>query len=209
MVKEIRNIYCVGRNYRRHAEELGNAVPDEPMIFMKPTHALVPMDGRELVLPSGRGEIHFETELVLRMGKSRLSDTSAIDRIDAIAFGLDLTLRDVQSVLKKNGHPWLAAKGFVHSAPISVFQPFPGTKSLMEHSFTMTLNGKQMQRGILSQMIFPPETLIAFIDERFGLGEGDLIFTGTPAGVGPLTDGDHVEIRWGQESVGSITVQIR
>jgi fumarylpyruvate hydrolase len=208
MFNDIRNIYCVGRNYRLHAAELGNAVPEEPMLFTKPTHALAAMNGQQIELPSGRGEIHFETELVVRAGREHQAGSSAEGLFDAFALGLDLTLRDVQSGLKAKGHPWLAAKGFLRSAPLGPFRPCTSLQALSEREFTLRKNGVEAQRGHIRDMIFDMQTIADFVAERYGLGQGDIIYTGTPAGVGPVADGDILELFWGDEPAGSVAIRI-
>ncbi|MEI7026808.1 fumarylacetoacetate hydrolase family protein [Paenibacillus sp. y28] len=204
----IRNIYCVGRNYRLHAAELGNDVPEEPMLFTKPTHALVPLDGQVITLPGAKGELHHEVELVVRIGRSYEPGVTADELIDGMALGLDLTLRDVQSVLKKKGHPWLAAKGFLHSAPITAFRPFPGVEQAGLKSFSLLKNGVQVQRGVTTDMIFSLQHLLDYCALHYGLGAGDIIFTGTPAGVSPLADGDQVSLRWDEETWGEAAFRL-
>ncbi|MFC5451753.1 fumarylacetoacetate hydrolase family protein [Paenibacillus aestuarii] len=207
MTETIRNIYCVGRNYRAHAAELGNDVPDEPMIFTKPTHALTPMDGEVLALPGDRGEIHYEAELVLRIAKPYSAGMTVEDLVDGYALGIDFTLRDVQSVIKKKGQPWLPAKGFLGSAPISAFQPFTDTAALAEKNFKLLKNGAVVQDGNIGNMIFDLQTIVDYIAKHYGLGAGDIIYTGTPEGVGPVSSGDRLELLWGEESFGAITVK--
>lgn len=206
MMKEIRNVYCVGRNYKLHAEELGNAVPEQPMIFMKPSHAVVPMNGDVLNLPLDRGELHYEAELVLQLGSHYEPGMSLAESISGFAFGIDFTLRDVQSVIKQKGHPWTAAKGFKNSAPITPFLPFPGMEALLQHDFTLLKNGQVVQRGNLSNLIFSLQVVADYIAEHYGLGAGDIIFTGTPEGVGPTVRGDILELQWGNESQGSCRI---
>lgn len=206
MNRMIANVYCVGRNYRLHAEELGNAVPTEPMIFMKPSHAVVPMDGRQLELPYGRGEIHYETELVLRIARKYEQGMNVDDLVDVMAFGIDFTLRDLQDELKKKGHPWTAAKGFRNSAPITPYMAFPGVEETLQEDFMLTKNGEVVQRGNIRNMIFPLQNIVDFIGERYGLAEGDLIFTGTPEGVGPVQPGDKLEISYGSNILGSVSI---
>lgn len=198
----IRNVYCVGRNYRLHAAELGNEVPSEPMIFMKPSHAVIPLN-QEVVLPTGRGEIHYEVELVLRVARSYVPGISVDELIDEMAFGIDMTLRDVQTELKKKGSPWTAAKGFRNSAPLSKYIAFPGLEEIVNSDFTLIHNGAEVQRGNVKDMIFSLQQIVDYVAEQYGLGEGDLIFTGTPAGVGSVQDGDNLEITWNGESLGS------
>lgn len=204
--KMISNIYCVGRNYRAHAEELGNSVPKEPMIFMKPTHAAIAMNEGGLELPEHRGEVHFETELVLRIARDYEPGMKVDELMDVMAFGIDFTLRDVQSELKKQGHPWTAAKGFRNSAPLTPYIAFPGVDELAEKDFTLKLNGETVQSGNVRNMIFSLQQIVDYIAERYGLGEGDLIFTGTPEGVGPVFAGDKLEISYGGEVLGACEV---
>ncbi|MUG65576.1 MULTISPECIES: fumarylacetoacetate hydrolase family protein [Paenibacillus] len=198
----IRNVYCVGRNYRLHAEELGNAVPESPMIFMKPTHAVVPLDGAVLDLPLNRGSLHFEGELVIRAEREYKPGMKVEELVESMALGIDFTLRDVQDVLKKKGHPWTAAKAFKSSAPLTDFVPFPGVDKLNETDFTVMKNGQEVQRGNAKDMIFSLQTIINHIGAFYGIGEGDLIFTGTPAGVGPVESNDVFELFWGESRLG-------
>ncbi|KIL39767.1 fumarylacetoacetate hydrolase [Gordoniibacillus kamchatkensis] len=209
MTTTIRNVYCVGRNYALHAAELGNAVPDSPMIFTKPTYAVVHMDGGAIELPGGRGELHFETELVLHVAKPYRPGASVDELVDTMTIGIDFTLRDVQSDIKKKGAPWLPAKGFLRSAPVGAFRPFPGQAAVRDSEFTMRRNGAIAQQGKPADMIFGLQTLVDFIGTHYGLGEGDLIFTGTPAGVAAVADGDKLELLWGDEPVGSFVVALR
>lgn len=207
-VNDNRNIYCIGRNYKLHALELGNEVPDEPLVFTKPTHAVVPMDGSVVELPGGLGEVHFELEIVLRIGRAYEQGIDTELCIDGMTLGLDLTLRDVQSKLKAKGQPWLAAKGFKASAPLSGWLPYPGAAALTENEFVLLRNGEEAQRGNAGDMLFHVSELIEYVGEHYGLGAGDLIFTGTPAGVAALRDGDQLEAIWAGAAVGSCTVKL-
>lgn len=209
MVHTIRNIYCVGRNYGLHAAELGNDVPDEPMIFIKPTHALAPLDGGELALPGDRGELHYETELVIRIGRDYAPGVQVDELADGMALGIDFTLRDVQSVIKKKGQPWLPAKGFLNSAPLGPFKPFPGVAALKAQEFVLKKNGAEAQRGNVNDMIFDLQTIVDYIARHYGLGAGDIIYTGTPAGVASVSDGDLLELFWGGERFGSAVIRLR
>ncbi|XEC95463.1 fumarylacetoacetate hydrolase family protein [Paenibacillus tarimensis] len=202
------NVYCIGRNYHLHALELGNEVPEEPMVFLKPAHAIVPMDGREIVLPGGRGAVHFEVEIVLRIGRSYEPGMDADGCVDAMAIGLDLTLRDVQDVLKRKGMPWLDAKGFRGSAPLGGWLEYPGAAMLASRSFELLRGGERAQIGSAGDMLFQVPQLIEFVGSRYGLGPGDLIFTGTPAGVGALQDGDELVCLWDGAAVGSCRVKL-
>ncbi|QHT59091.1 fumarylacetoacetate hydrolase family protein [Paenibacillus lycopersici] len=193
-MEDIRNIYCVGRNYALHAKELGNDVPEEPMIFSKPTHALHPATGK-LALPGTIGEIHYELEIVVRIGSAYKPGMQADELIDGIALGIDLTARDVQSKLKEKRHPWLLAKGFVGSAVLSPFQPWVGSAAFEDLTFSLVKNDETVQSGSPRDMIFSLQRLVDFIGANMGLGAGDVIYTGTPAGVGPLADGDTLELK--------------
>lgn len=206
------NVYCIGRNYALHAKEMGSEAPASPIVFLKPTHAVLPLSDT-LVLPADAGEVHFETEIVLRVGKPYKSGMSA-DRlteelIDAMTIGIDLTLRDVQSELKKKGLPWLAAKGFRHSAPVGPWMTFPGLQAAESTEFALRKNGDIAQRGFASDMIFPFGTLLRHLGETYGLDAGDIVFTGTPEGVGALRDGDALELVWDGQAIGGCVVQMK
>ncbi|MFC4798404.1 fumarylacetoacetate hydrolase family protein [Neobacillus sp. GCM10023253] len=207
-MNKISNIYCVGRNYAEHAKELQNEVPTSPIIFSKPTHALAEAVGQEILLPGNRGSIHFETEIVIRIGKSYEKGMRVEEIVDSMAIGIDFTLRDVQSELKKKGQPWLLAKGFPNSAIVSKFIFFPGIEEMMKTDFSLLINGKTVQQGNIKNMIFDLQTIIDFIALNFGLGEGDLIFTGTPEGVGPVGDKDHLELLWGTSVLGESIIKL-
>lgn len=198
-----RNLYFVGRNYAMHAKELGNETPKEPIVFLKPTHALAPLDGRTVKLDGTKGAIHYEVELVLRIGQTYDPSIDAEAHIAGLALGLDLTLRDVQRELQRNGLPWLPAKSFPQSALRTEWQPYPGLRALTDTEFSLRRNGATVQRGHAGMMLFNIPALISFIGTRYGLGEGDLIYTGTPAGVGPVSDGDLLECLYGEKIVGS------
>jgi len=204
----IRNIYCVGRNYRLHAAELGNDVPASPMLFLKPSHAAETLQGGNLRLPSGQGAVHYETELVLRVGKAYYPGIVADELYAHVTVGLDLTLRSVQDTLKAKGLPWLAAKGFRHSAPLGRWKSFPGGDALAATDFGLHLNGREVQRGHIRDMVFSIQALTDYIGQAYGLEEGDILFTGTPAGVGQLADGDELAWRLGGEILGRATVAL-
>lgn len=202
----VKNIYCVGRNYILHAKELNNAVPTSPFLFTKPTHALVKGQGQTISMPQDQGSIHYEVELVLHIGKKFEEGKKAEELIDKIAVGIDFTLRDVQGELKEKGLPWLLAKGFPNSAVLSQWLPFEGLETTASHDFTLEKNGEEVQRGNIKEMIFDIPTIIEFCGKHLGLGEGDIIFTGTPAGVGPIVNGDHFVLKWKEEKVGEFFV---
>ncbi|MEY8750267.1 fumarylacetoacetate hydrolase family protein [Alkalicoccobacillus gibsonii] len=204
-LQDVQNIFCVGRNYAEHAKELGNEVPDTPILFTKPTNALATADGQTLNYPSDQGDIHHELEIVLKIGKS--SDSQSVnDRVVEMALGIDLTLRDLQSTLKKKGHPWERAKGFRNSAILTPFWSFSSVEDIEHTTFTLKKNGETVQYGNSTQMLFNFQQLVDECEQAFGLGEGDVIFTGTPEGVGPISDGDVFTLFWGEEEKGSFTV---
>ncbi|WP_059102847.1 fumarylacetoacetate hydrolase family protein [Shouchella shacheensis] len=207
-MEDIRNIFCIGRNYAKHAEELGNEVPSEPLLFTKPTNALALADGSVLSFPATKGEIHYELEIVLKIGKDVEEGDSLADVISEMALGVDLTLRDVQSKLKEKGHPWLRAKGFRHSAILTPFFSFPGSEACKEIPFSLTKNGVGVQRGHTAQMIFSFEEILKECDAAFGLKKGDLLFTGTPEGVGKIADRDVFVLYWGEEEKGRFRASI-
>ncbi|MBW4081994.1 fumarylacetoacetate hydrolase family protein [Paenibacillus sp. S150] len=209
MTENIRNIYCVGRNYGKHAAELGNAVPETPMIFMKPSHAAIPMEGGALALPSGFGSVHYEAEMVVRIGRSYEPGIALEELLADFALGLDLTLRDVQSELKEKQQPWLKSKGFFGSAPLTAFRPLPALETLTSTEFSLNINRRERQRGRLADAIFDLSVLTAHIGGHYGLAAGDLIFTGTPDGVGELHDGDSLELFWADTPDGSGTVTLK
>jgi fumarylpyruvate hydrolase len=207
-MNNIRNIYCVGRNYAQHAAELGNAVPEYPMLFLKPSHALVAMDGTTIQLRADQGAIHHEAELVLHIGKAYEKGISVNELVDQIALGIDFTLRDVQNELKKKGHPWLAAKGFLKSAPLGPFFPFMGEQAAKLVEFSLWKNGIEVQRGNTNEMIFNLQAIVDYCAAHYGLGPGDLIYTGTPSGVGPVSNGDHLLLQWGETPAGECTIAL-
>lgn len=204
-LQDVQNIFCVGRNYAEHAKELGNEVPDSPLLFTKPTNALATADGQTLSYPSDQGDIHHELEMVLKIGKPTDSH-SVNDRVVEMALGIDLTLRDLQSKLKKKGHPWERAKGFRNSAILTPFWSFTSVEDIEQTTFTLKKNGETVQYGNSTQMLFNFQQLVDECEQAFGLHEGDIIFTGTPEGVGPISEGDHFTLFWGEEEKGSFTV---
>lgn len=203
---QIRNIFCVGRNYRDHATELGNAIPTEPMIFAKSTHALVPAKDR-LVLPNGRTDIHHELEIVLYIGRSLEAGRTASDVVTKIALGLDLTDRTAQSRLKDKGHPWEYAKSFVGSAVVTDFYTFDSFQSVEECTFSLSIDGHDVQVGYPRDMVFNFDKLVSYVHEHYGLTEGDILFTGTPAGVSALQNGQQCVMRMNGDDWGSFTVE--
>jgi len=204
----IRNVYCVGRNYAAHARELGNEVPESPVVFLKPSHAVGLLDGSTVRLPGDRGEVHYELELVVRIDRPYEPDADPESMVGGLALGIDWTLRDVQSVCKAKGLPWLDAKAFPSAALITEWQPYPGLEALSRTPFALMRDGEQLQLGQADRMLFPIPRLIAHIGARFGLGPGDLIFTGTPEGVGAVRDGDRLECLLDGRAIGGCTVRL-
>jgi 2-keto-4-pentenoate hydratase/2-oxohepta-3-ene-1,7-dioic acid hydratase in catechol pathway len=184
-------IFCIGRNYVKHIEELKNERPDQPLVFMKPATALL-REGKPFYLPDFSKEIHFECELVVKVGKhgKAISPDFAHKYIESYSLGIDFTARDIQSQLKEKGHPWEIAKAFDHSACIGDFIKLH--KPPEEIEFELIKNGERAQYGQTSKMLFPIPALIAYLSSYFTLQKGDLIFTGTPEGVGPVQKGDEL-----------------
>jgi len=187
-------IFCIGRNYAAHAAELGNKAPGKPMVFMKPPTAILP-NNKPFYFPEYSKNIHFETELVIRIAKNgrHVQPQFAMDYVGAVGLGLDLTARDLQNELKAKGHPWEIAKGFDNSAPLgTVFFEPEEFANLNDIEFRMEKNGEEVQHGHSRNMIFDLTTLICHVSQFFRLQKGDLLFTGTPEGVGPITPGDEL-----------------
>ncbi|MEM9529119.1 MAG: fumarylacetoacetate hydrolase family protein [Bacteroidota bacterium] len=187
-------IFCIGRNYAAHAAELGNKTPGKPLVFMKPPTAILP-NNKPFYYPDYSNDIHFETELVIKIAKNgrHVQPQFAMDYVRAIGLGLDLTARDLQSELKAKGHPWEIAKGFDNSAPLSPdFYPPEAFDELNDIEFYLDKNGERVQHGHSRNMIFDLTTLICYVSQFFRLQKGDLLFTGTPQGVGPIAKGDEL-----------------
>ncbi|MCK7551406.1 fumarylacetoacetate hydrolase family protein [Marinobacter goseongensis] len=187
-------IVCIGRNYAEHARELNNPVPDEPLLFIKPSTAAVHIT-RPLDFPRDRGDVHFETELAVLIGRplANASATEAEAAILGYGLALDLTLRDVQSKLKEKGHPWERAKAFDGACPLS---PFVSVDKLRrDHlTFTLDIDGQRQQTGDTREMLNAIVPLIAHMSSQFTLLPGDVVLTGTPKGVGPLVSGQTLSL---------------
>lgn len=186
-------ILCVGRNYTEHAKELGNAVPENPVIFSKPDTALL-KNGEPFYHPDFSSDIHHEVELVIKISKmgKKIQPKFARNYFNEIGLGIDFTARDTQSKLKEKGLPWELAKAFDGSAPIGEFINVEG-KDLSNINFSLKKNGEVVQQGNTSQMIFQFEEIVSFVSQYFTLKVGDLIYTGTPAGVSKINIGDKLE----------------
>lgn len=188
-------VVCVGRNYAEHAAELNNPIPDTPLLFMKPATALVPFE-EPIPVSHHNSSLHFELELAVLLGQplKHADKASALDAIDGIGLALDLTLRDVQQQLKAQGHPWELAKAFDGSCPISQFVPADGL-NLTDLEFTLERNGTLQQHGHTKHMLSPILDVLVYASQHFTLSPGDIVLTGTPAGVGPLHAGDTLTAR--------------
>jgi 2-keto-4-pentenoate hydratase/2-oxohepta-3-ene-1,7-dioic acid hydratase in catechol pathway len=203
-----RRVFCIGRNYRKHARELGNEPPAEPVIFLKPPTSLVPPDST-IPLPVHGDDPQFEAELVLLLdGEGRvLDEEGAWEYVAGLSLGLDLTLRDVQSRLKRAGLPWELAKAFDHSAAVGRFTPLAAAGNPNEITFSCRINGETRQTGRVREMIFTIPQLLVAISRAWTLSPGDLVYTGTPDGVGSLRSGDSIEVS--SDTLGAFTWKIR
>ena len=186
-------IFCIGRNYSEHAKELGNAVPENPVVFSKPDTALL-KNGEAFYLPEFSQDVHHEIELVIKINKvgKNIQEKFAQNYFNEISLGVDFTARDLQTQLKSKGLPWELAKGFDGSAPIGDFISIEGM-DLSQINFGLKNNDHWVQRGNSKDMIFTFAKIISFISSYFTLKVGDLIYTGTPSGVGPVKIGDKLE----------------
>lgn len=184
-------ILCIGRNYAKHAAELNNPLPEEPMVFLKPSTALLPSGGT-IILPQQSEDVHHEVELVAVIGTGGrfISEDDALDHVAGYAVGLDMTARDLQSAAKKKGHPWSVAKGFDTFAPLGNFIAAEQVADPQQLHLTLKVNDAVRQEGNTADMIFSVATLIAHCSRIFTLEPGDLLYTGTPEGVGPVQVGD-------------------
>jgi acylpyruvate hydrolase len=186
-------IFCIGRNYVEHARELNNPIPAEPVIFMKPATALL-IENKPFYYPDFSTDIHYEVELVLKISKNgkAVQKAFASDYYNEIGLGIDFTARDIQTKCKEKGLPWEKAKAFDHSAALSQFLPLNQLTG-NDIKFQLVKNGEVVQHGSSSDMLFDFDTLIEQVSRYFTLQQGDLIYTGTPAGVGPIQRGDVLE----------------
>ena len=186
-------IICIGRNYMAHAKELNNPVPSQPVVFMKPPSALL-INEKPFYYPEFSKDIHYETEIVLKICKNgrHIQAEFAMDYFKEVSLGIDFTARDLQSELKAKKHPWELAKGFDSSAVIGRFIPITQLPSVSNIEFYLDLNGEKVQHGFSKDMIFSFTDIICFVSKYFKLQMGDLIYTGTPAGVGPVQIGDQL-----------------
>ncbi len=184
-------IICIGRNYANHAKEMNSPIPSTPMFFMKPDTALLPKKN-PFFYPTFTNVLHYECEVVIRISKlgKNISEKFAYEYYHDIGLGIDFTARDLQKQCKEKGHPWEIAKAFEHSAPLSEQFIDKSKLTLDNLNFTLYKNGELVQQGNTSDMIFSIDQLIAYVSQFMTLKIGDLLFTGTPEGVGPVQIGD-------------------
>jgi 2-keto-4-pentenoate hydratase/2-oxohepta-3-ene-1,7-dioic acid hydratase in catechol pathway len=200
-------IICLGRNYIEHAKEMLAEIPKEPVLFLKPASAILEAGGKIMIPPFSR-ELHHEVELValISKGGAKIPLADAINHIGGYAVGLDMTLRDVQAEAKKKGLPWSVSKGFDTSAPLSSFVTRESIPDPHNLAISLAVNGSIRQRSSTANMIFKLDAVVSYVSSIFTLESGDLIFTGTPEGVGPVYPGDTLlaEI----EGIDTLTVTV-
>jgi 5-carboxymethyl-2-hydroxymuconate isomerase len=203
----IGKILCIGRNYVDHIKELGNETPAAPVVFMKPATAVV-ADGGTVVIPPFSTECHYEAELAVLIGTDGkdIPEAEALSHVAGYGVAIDMTLRDVQDNLKKKGLPWEIAKGFDTSCPLSDFTPAAHVHDPQNLTIRLLLNGEERQNGSTGLMINPVARIISYLSTVFTLEEGDVILTGTPAGVGPVRPGDGMVAEIA--GVGRLTVTV-
>jgi acylpyruvate hydrolase len=201
-------IICIGRNYLEHAKELNNPVPEKPVFFMKPSTALL-MPHHPFFYPDFTTDLHYEVELVLKVSKNckSIQEKFAQDYYQEIGVGIDFTARDLQDECKRKGLPWEMAKAFDSSAPVGRFLDKSRFAASGSISFGLKINGEWRQRGNSNDMIFSFDKIIAYVSQFVTLKQGDLIFTGTPAGVGPTKIDDHFELFLEDEKLLSFYVK--
>ena len=190
----VRRVYCVGRNYAEHVVEMGNDTREPPFFFGKPADAVV-VGGADMPYPPQTTDLHHEVELVVAIGKdgSDIAPADALAHVYGYAVGLDMTRRDLQGLAKKAGRPWDMAKGFDHSAPIGTIEPAASIGHPDQGAITLSVNGVERQRGDLADQIWNVPDTIAYLSQFVALKAGDIIMTGTPAGVGAVVRGDVLE----------------
>ncbi len=204
----VHRIYCVGRNYADHAIEMGHDPNREPPFFFQKNPDCLVTDGRDFPYPPATRDVHFEMEMVVALGKggAGIASESALEHVFGYAVGLDMTRRDLQGEAKKLGRPWEVGKAFEASAPCSAVVPASRIGHPASGAVWLNVNGTERQRGDLDQLIWNVPETIAYLSTLFTLQAGDLIFTGTPAGVGPVVRGD--EMHGGVEGIGEIRVRV-
>jgi 2-keto-4-pentenoate hydratase/2-oxohepta-3-ene-1,7-dioic acid hydratase in catechol pathway len=197
---KVGKVVCVGRNYAEHAKELNNDIPDSPLLFMKPSSSVVSFDD-EITIPKGQGDVHHELELAILIGRTLkdANNNTALEAISGIGLALDLTLRDVQNQLKKKGHSWERAKAFDGACPLSSFLSLDTISNMENIDFCLYKNTICQQQGNSGDMLFSINELIVEITKIFTLNKGDVVLTGTPAGVSRLKNGDELRAVLGKD----------
>lgn len=185
-------IICIGRNYAKHAAELKNEIPSAPVVFMKPPTALL-VNEKPFYYPEFTKDLHYELELVIRIAKNgrHVQKEFAHEYYNEVSLGIDFTARDLQDQCKEKSHPWEIAKGFDHSAVLGEWRPL--NKDVQDVKFELLKNGEKVQTGHTANMLFPVDDIIVYVSKFFKLQMGDMIYTGTPEGVGPVAIGDTLE----------------
>lgn len=201
-------IICIGRNYSEHAKELNNDVPTEPVVFMKPKSALLQPE-KPFIIPDFTKDLHYECELVVKIGKNGkyIQEKFASKYYNEISVGIDFTARDLQQQQKAKGLPWEIAKAFDNSAVVGHFVSLNENRKIDDLNFSMKKNGVVVQQGNSAQMLFTVDKIIAYVSQFFTLNIGDLIFTGTPAGVGPVAILDQLEGFLEDEKMFDLSIQ--
>lgn len=198
-------VICIGKNYLEHAKELrkmiGDTVPDKPVIFFKPPSTIQQTSQKGVIkaeLPRSLGQIHHECEIVLRISRDafKISPKEAADCVDAVTLGLDMTARDLQAQLKKNGHPWEMGKCFKDATLLGPWIALEKFKAYLSTEFSFSLNGHVKQKGLATKMTMNPYECLSYASEYFEIKKGDILFTGTPEGVGPIQPGDQGTLSW-------------
>ena len=202
----INTVFCIGRNYAKHAAELGNTPEATPVVFLKPVSSII-LEDASIELPSFSANVHHEAELVVLLGEGgkNIPRERALACVAGYGIGLDLTARDTQDALKSKGLPWTISKGFDTAACLSSFVPKSALPDPSALRFTLDVNGRRMQAGDTSLLLFPVEVLIAYLSTVFTLSAGDLIFTGTPEGVSCIASGDVLAL----DLMGAVTATFR
>lgn len=203
------SIYCIGRNYAKHIEEMKSKKTDDPVVFLKPRSSLI-FNDQPIHLPQQSSTVHHEVELVLLIGRAvkNCPVEEALQTVQAVAVGIDVTARDIQSQAKKNGLPWTLSKGFDTFAPIGSFVELDSLSDIQNLDIQVRVNGELRQLGNTSNMLFSVSEIISYLSHQFTLDPGDLIFTGTPEGVSPITDGDIIEASIGDQ-LSTLKVYVR
>lgn len=201
-------LYCIGRNYSEHISEMNSEQTADPVVFLKPRSSII-RNGDSIIIPAISSDVHFEVELVILIGSKAkdISEENALNSVEAFAIGIDMTARDIQSEAKKKGLPWSLAKGFDTFAPLGNFHKYSSDLDLQKLSLELRVNGEVRQSDKTSKMIFTVPQLISYLSKHFTLYPGDLIFTGTPKGVGQINIGDKIEASLG-DHLSSLSVDV-